>query len=293
MRTLGRQFTPLLEGLVRLVVEQFARALGSPLLYLSSIVVTDFGREPGYAAPLFEMLQRLSAAAAPCLESLDHLTAHPDVVEEYFYLVERVLSHCPEPLVVSPLLESVLMCGTEGLRLHHREARKGVLSCLETLVGLGLPGGGRHGGGGRDSGGSSGGGDGRAAVAMNGDDADGDSSVHRLRIEALLASRGAELVQGLVGCCVGDLPAYALDGPSGSVAGLMWKLTLLRPQWMQEWMAASLAQVNGSTVPPQQRGNFLRQLLEEAAADDRDAFVDTVRRFSHMARQNARRWNSG
>ncbi|CAN0568707.1 unnamed protein product, partial [Ectocarpus sp. 12 AP-2014] len=72
------------------------------------------------------------------LQTLDDFTANPDVVEEFFYLVGRFVDYCPDPLVASPLLSSLVRCGMVGLQLHHREAQRGVLHCLEQIVGLAM-----------------------------------------------------------------------------------------------------------------------------------------------------------
>lgn len=35
----------------------------------------------------------------PSVQSLDDFTANPDMVEEFFYLVGRIVDYCPEPLI--------------------------------------------------------------------------------------------------------------------------------------------------------------------------------------------------
>ncbi|CAN0468954.1 unnamed protein product, partial [Laminaria digitata] len=42
------------------------------------------------------------------------------------------------PIDDSPLLSSVVRSGMVGLQLHHREAQRGVLHCLEEIVGLAI-----------------------------------------------------------------------------------------------------------------------------------------------------------
>lgn len=53
------------------------------------------------------------------------------------------------------------------------------------------------------------------------------------RVEQILRDHGQGLVQELVRCCAGDLPSYSIDGDGGSVAGLLWRISVLCPSWLQ------------------------------------------------------------
>ena len=81
------------------------------------------------------MPTRTHRLTASCSWYALQLIANPDVVEEFFYLVARYVMACPEPLVETTLLESVVPVGLLGLQLQHREAHRGILHCLETVRG--------------------------------------------------------------------------------------------------------------------------------------------------------------
>lgn len=49
----------------------------------------------------------------------------------------------------------------------------------------------------------------------------------------VLRDHGQGLVQELVKCCSGELPSYSIDGDGGSVAGLLWRISVLCPAWLQ------------------------------------------------------------
>ncbi len=61
------------------------------------------------------------------------------MVEEYFYLVNRVLSVCPDSLLSSPLMANVLACGCIGLQVDHDKAHKAITSCFFTLAAAATP----------------------------------------------------------------------------------------------------------------------------------------------------------
>lgn len=52
-------------------------------------------------------------------------------------------------------------------------------------------------------------------------------------LEQVLREHGQALVQELVKCCVGELPSYSIEGDGGSVAGLLWRIAILCPSWLQ------------------------------------------------------------
>lgn len=52
-------------------------------------------------------------------------------------------------------------------------------------------------------------------------------------VEQILRDHGQGLVQELVRCCAGELPSYSIDGDGGSVAGLLWRISVLCPSWLQ------------------------------------------------------------
>eukprot|EP00953_Heterococcus_sp_UTEX-ZZ885_P009957 5832-Heterococcus_DN1.PRE.1 len=110
------------------------------------------------------------------------------------------------------------------------------------------------------------------------------------QVQTLISTHGSRIVVALVGCCTQELPAYALDDGSGSVAGSLWKLALLCRPWLQQWLAAALSAVRESTATAQQRTEFAEALVAPAA--NRDSVEDAVRRFSSLCWQNSRRWNT-
>jgi transportin-3 len=127
-------YAPLFDSLSHVLVESFDRSHQSPYLYCASICVTEYGRDIAYTSRLLDMITALSQTTFGFLQSMQDFVLHPDVVEEFFYLMGRMMNYCPAPLVASPLLPSLFQCAIVGMQLDHRDANRGTLNFLEAAV---------------------------------------------------------------------------------------------------------------------------------------------------------------
>ena len=128
-------YAPLLDSLMQFLVSSFDRSRQSPYLYAASICISEYGRDPTCTARLLAMVEALAQTTFGFLQSLQDFVLHPDVVEELFYLMGRMMNYCPGPLLSSPLLPSLYQCAVVGMRLDHRDANRGTLNFLEAAVG--------------------------------------------------------------------------------------------------------------------------------------------------------------
>ncbi|CAM9594406.1 unnamed protein product [Chrysoparadoxa australica] len=283
MRATRNLYEPLLEPLLKLLVEHFRVKPHSTYLYCASIAITEFGRFDRFVPILYHMFDVFCSEVFAHLQSPEHFTNEPDMVEEFFYLAGRFVSYCPQSLVSSPLLRQVVAFAIAGLRQDHREARKAVLQCLDDVLYSGFP-------DRKDIGNDTGSG---GENVVNYAVVDGSAADRRAKIEEMMrADQGQSLVRGLIRCTVGQLPSYALDerGSAGSVASVIWRLFRLWPKLLQEWLMVSLNEVPTSTASSDQKEQFMRSLFREGIT--RDEGIDAVRHFSHLCRQNTRRWNA-
>lgn len=239
LRTCGSAaYAPLLDALIKEVVKSFERSRQSPFLYAASICVTEYGRDPSCARKLFDMISALATTSFSFLRDLNDLTQHPDVVEELFYLMGRMVSHCPDPLVTSPLLHSLFQCAIVGMQLDHRDANKGTLNFVENTVSYGL-----------------------SLREQNKPEC-------QKSLEQVLLSEGQSIVSNLARALMGELPAHSIDRGHGSIAGILWKLNLLSPVHVTQWMNVALA-----STPEQVRTEFLKALDSGLAREDFNAAV--------------------
>ena len=235
---------------------------------------------------LFEMIQSLSAIVFRNLQTIEHFTANPDLVEEFFYLVARFIGYdCRTPLLSvrfvtrtfdsatpetytdiasyiqsPPLLSSILQCGVIGLRLEHREAHQGVLHCFEKVIDAGL-------------------------------DAPGTFTPQLAEQRELVRSVilqptvGSAIVEGILRSLSGELPAYALDENHGSLTGVLWKLYLLSPAQLTEWAAAALGSISVEVASIPEKEGLMRLIASEPP---QGPFTDAIMGFSARCRERAR-----
>lgn len=202
LRTCGpRVYEPMLGDLMSYLVKSFELSHQSPYLYCASICITEYPND----GRLLDMLFALSHTAFGFLKSLDDLTTYPDVVEELFYLMGRMMNYCPEPLVASPLLSHLFQCAAVGMQLDHKDANRGTLNFLESAMNFGRSG-----------------------------------QNHRAALEPTVVNEGQAVVANLIRALLGDLPAYCIDSGSGSIAGILFKLNELFPDLLKRWISAAL-----------------------------------------------------
>jgi transportin-3 len=249
VRSIGaRDFAPLLDPLAKQLVRSFAQTRQSPFLYAASICVTEYGRDARYSGLLLEMTSALAGTAFAFLRSFDDMTNHPDVVEELFYLMERMIGSCPEQLVRSELLLPLVRCAVVGMRLDHHGANKGTLKFLDSTITFGL-------------------------ALQERSDPDSQSALERV-----LLQEGRAVVDNLARSMVGELPLYTNQGPE-----ILWKLNLLCPRLVAQWLASSFESV--PPLPERAKNDFMGALETGLA---RDEFSLAARAFQSACERERR-----
>ncbi|KAJ8611016.1 hypothetical protein CTAYLR_007057 [Chrysophaeum taylorii] len=267
MRSCRARFEPMLDNMIQHLTRHFALAPLSSYVYASSICITEFGHDRTKERVLFEMLSAISSTVFSLLRALDDFRDRPDTVEEFFYLASRFLDYCPDELVKSPLLASILRCGVVGLALEHREAQRGVLHCFERAVVVALA---SH-----------------QPPRRQSDPADLErtQAIHRL-LHDDGEGLGREISNGILKALTGELPAYALDDGNGSLVGVLWKLRHFCPADLPRWCAQSLLD-----VPDRFASNDIKQdLLNSISAHPpkKEPFCEALLVFSARCRDLAK-----
>eukprot|EP00536_Pseudo-nitzschia_multiseries_P001678 jgi/Psemu1/250852/estExt_Genewise1Plus.C_210167 len=243
-------YEPMLEPLMKQLIQSYVTSRQSAYLYAASICVTEYGRDPKHASNLFNMISTMASVSFAFLKNLEDLTQHPDVVEELFYMMGRMITHCPEPLVMSPLLRSLFQCAAVGMQLDHSAANKGTLNFVENSISYGL-----------------------SVKEQN-------NREPLQALESVLAVEGQSIVNNLARSLVGDLPAYSVDVGSGSIAGVLWKLHFLSPAAMSQWITVAL-----TNAPERPRAEFLGILNSGVPRND---FNTAVRGFMSACKRERR-----
>ena len=169
-------------------------------------------------------------------------------------MMGRMITHCPEPLVMSPLLRSLFQCAVVGMQLDHRDANKGTLNFVENSVSYGL-----------------------ALKERNKQDC-------QKALESVLADEGQSIINNLALSLTGDLPAYSVDVGNGSIAGILWKFQLFSPP-----MTAQLITVALANAPERPRMEFVGVMNGGVPRKDFNLAVRAFMSACKRERQFARR----
>lgn len=231
MRTLGSSaYMPLLENLMQQLVHSYEISHQSPFLYAASIILTEYGSHAHLAGKLFEMISELARISFTFLRNLNDLTTHPDCVEELFYLMGRVITHSPFPLVEHPLMHSLFQCAVVGMQLDHQGANKGTIKFLDNSVSFGL----------------------RLREQNN--------PKAQALLESVFVNEGREVVNNLLRAVMGDLPAYSKQVPE-----ILWKFSLLCSGRLSEWLKAFF---HDTPVPGHAKDELLLAVDQGLARDE-------------------------
>lgn len=137
VRGIGQQSANILEPLVKQIVHLYSRQHHSCFLYLGSVLVDEFGKNPACTQGLLEMLQAFIEPTFNILQGENGLKEHPDTVDDFFRLCSRFIQRCPLELLQSPAVTPILDCAIFACTLDHREANISVMNFFTSLLSYG------------------------------------------------------------------------------------------------------------------------------------------------------------
>ena len=278
LRTCGEQIAPLLPQLVNNLLAFYQAEPKSSYLYTASMVLKFFSHDHGQSnsaemdALFAHMLFTLIETTTPIFRCMNDMEARPDVVEEFFFLMERAVRCVPQVLaapvpsasdgsgqVNQPLMIRVFSCAVSALGLSHNDANKAVLCFLEQLYLQSQIG------------------DSRVkliALCSSNSDVSGDSN--KMLVNYLLR-----------GVVLGAVSPLRVDADYGSVAGVMMQLAKVDGSQLQQWIAEWFKQATAGTfataavnfLTPEEVLEFQSELF--SAASER-AFRRTIRHFGKL-----------
>lgn len=261
-------YRQMFESLKIQLVRNFAQSRQSPYLYAASICITEYANDVTCVPLLFHMLSELSQSVYDLLRTMDEFINYPDVVEEYFFLAGRMMSHRPEPLVLSPLLAAMIQCAAVAMKLDHHDANSGTLHFLESVFdyGLHLILKSRQSGWGHQNSGKV------------GSEEDAENRACAEALEKTVTAECRPVVENLAGALLGELPVYRLSTEKGSIISLLFKIHKLCPALLVQWIEPVLA-----STPKHARTMLLSCFTDGNMY--REAFNSSVVQFSIMCRR--------
>lgn len=138
MRSIGKQAAPLLEPLVKQIVELYAIHHHSCFLYLGSILVDEFANVSDQCTQgLLDMMQAFIEPTFTRLQAENGLKNNPDTVDDFFRLCSRFLQRCPVPFLQSPIVTPIIQCALLACTLDHKDANLSVMKFFYTLLNCG------------------------------------------------------------------------------------------------------------------------------------------------------------
>jgi transportin-3 len=133
IRCISHDSLPILEPLVKQMVETYANYKHSCLLYLGSILVDEFGHDMRCIAGLLQMLEAFIKPTFEILQMENGLKNHPDTVDDFFRLAVRFMQRMPLPFLQSSIVAAIIECATLACTLDHRDANMSVMKFLSNL----------------------------------------------------------------------------------------------------------------------------------------------------------------
>lgn len=223
LRSCGSAFKPFLPQMVDNLLSFYQREPKSSYLYAGNMVLKYFASdESDEMVTLFAKLLRAFAETTfPIFQARTTMQSHPDVIEEFFFFMQRSVKCVPQVLVApwssdaAPLLDSVFTCAVLSLEISHNDANKAALCFLEDTLVQGLQA--------------------------------GTPSIKLASFETALSQSffggkpcgGQRLVNQLLsGVVLGSVPVSRVEADYGSIAGVLVQFAKLNGQKLQEWIAA-------------------------------------------------------
>ena len=137
MRSMNQDFQPFLPSMTHHLAEEFAIAPIAAFLYGASICVAEFGKPEDCSnnVLLVTMIQRMTASFFSQFTSLEMFEKKPDIIEEFFYLMAKILTYSPLLFLQSQQdTMAVYEAGIVGLQVKHRDAHRGILTFFEKFA---------------------------------------------------------------------------------------------------------------------------------------------------------------
>jgi transportin-3 len=113
VRITKKAFVPLLPQLLEHLVERFQMVPVSAFIYGVSACVTNMANldNGAHVEVLYNAVWRITTVFFSHLTSFESFEKKPDLVEEYYYMMTKVLQNCPIPFVEHPGVETIIQAG--------------------------------------------------------------------------------------------------------------------------------------------------------------------------------------
>ncbi|XP_062504529.1 transportin-3-like [Corticium candelabrum] len=231
LRCLHSHSSGLIGSLANQMVTVYAMQPHSSLLYLASILVDEYGKDPACIQGLIDMLQAFCPIAFKLLAEDDGLVHNPDTVDDLFRLCSRFLQHAALPFLQSSVILNIMECALASLTLHHREAHASVCKFIYELL----------------------------RSRNNKFKSSDEQDTLLTQIQKTLGEFGSTIVCQVITGCASLLPSYTFV----DLGDILWEMRCYSPHVLSDWVKSALVQLLADDSKP---GAIIRategQLLE-------------------------------
>lgn len=109
-------------------------------LDVASTLVSELRGETDLHPQLKAMMEELVVKAAGMLSSLEAFTEDPDLVDDFFELMRRVMDKLPEVLMQLQCLPNALQSAIVGMCIQHHDASRSLLSFFDGFLEMAIDG---------------------------------------------------------------------------------------------------------------------------------------------------------
>lgn len=250
MRSIGDQAAPLLEPLVKQMVELYGTHHHSCFLYLGSILVDEFANVSEQCTQgLLDMMQAFIQPTFSRLQQENGLKNNPDTVDDFFRLCARFLQRCPIPFLQSPIVTPIVQCALLSCTLDHKDANLSVMKFFYSLLNCGRT---------------------HTTTSNNNNNTNNDPAVNAVNaqkqqlVHQIVQTHGEALVINLIQASVYYLHTYMMS----DVADILIEMKIINAQQLNENLRAAL-----ESLPKKNSGGCVT-----ATAAQLDEFHGTVMR---------------
>ncbi|CAF0842657.1 unnamed protein product [Didymodactylos carnosus] len=136
LRSMGFKAKVFFEPIVKLVLTSYDENPHSCFLYLTSVIVDEYGDEKDLRSNIIAMSEHLATKTFALLAGSNGFKENPDVVDDFYRLAARLLQRCPLDFLKSNLSRPILAHVVNNCHLEHREASASMMAFLQSLVKL-------------------------------------------------------------------------------------------------------------------------------------------------------------
>uniref|UniRef100_A0A183CJS8 FAT domain-containing protein n=1 Tax=Globodera pallida TaxID=36090 RepID=A0A183CJS8_GLOPA len=136
IRSMGVQSVVFIEPLASQIMLTYGQFPHSCLLYLSSILVDEYGAMAHLQPGMLLMLDNLATRSLALLaaDSENGLQNHPDTVDDLYRLAIRFVQRSPSILFSHPVVVQLFQGAIHGLVLNHQDANKSVTKFVLEII---------------------------------------------------------------------------------------------------------------------------------------------------------------